>query len=195
MLRALSPVPTWMVWNTVLALVPLALSFTLFSPGRRRRSIGWWLGLAIFVVALPNAPYVLTDVIHLVDDARDGVLIRTVLLYCGFVTVGVVAYTVSVARLFAFLRRAGMGALALVGAEIGVHSVVAVGVLIGRYGRWNSWDAGTRPWAVVSDAASWASPRAVLAVMLLAIGLAAITATLRLATAGAKAVVRLPGVS
>ena len=195
MLRAFSPVPTWMVWNTILALVPLALSFTLFSPARRPRSVGWWFGLAIFVASLPNAPYVLTDVIHLVDDARDGVLIRTVLLYCGFVTVGVVAYTVSVARLFAFLRRAGMGALALVGAEIGVHSVVAVGVLIGRYGRWNSWDAGTRPWAVVSDAASWASPRAVLAVMLLAIGLAAITATLRLATAGAKAVVRLPGVS
>ena len=195
MLRAFSPVPTWMVWNTVLALVPLALSFTLFSPARRHRSVGWWLGLGIFVVALPNAPYVLTDVIHLVDDARDGVLIRTVLLYSGFVAVGVVAYTVSVARLFAFFRRAGMGALSLVGAEIGVHSVVAVGVLIGRYGRWNSWDVGTRPWAVVRDAASWASPRAVLAVALFAIGLAAITATLRLATVGAKAVVRLPRLS
>ncbi len=70
MLRALSPVPTWMVWNTMLALVPLALSFTLFSPGRRCRSMGWWFGFAVFVAALPNAPYVLTDVIHLVDDAR-----------------------------------------------------------------------------------------------------------------------------
>ncbi len=194
MLRALSPVPTWMVWNTMLALVPLALSFTLFSPGRRCRSMGWWFGFAVFVAALPNAPYVLTDVIHLVDDARDGVLIRTVLLYSGFVTVGVVAYTVSVARLFAFLRRAGLGSLAMVGAEIGVHGVVAVGVLIGRYGRWNSWDAATRPWAVVADAASWASPRALFAVVLFAVGLAMITATLRLATVGVAAVVRRPGI-
>lgn len=104
MLRSVSPVPTWMVWNTVLALVPLALSITLFSPARRIRSVSWWVGLAAFFAVLPNAPYVLTD------------------------------------------------------------------------------------------SASWASPRALLAVALLAIGLATISATLRLATIGARTAARLPGI-
>ena len=186
MLRTLVPVPLWMVWNTLLAMVPLALSFGLFSQVRQSRSVAWWIGLGVFLVALPNAPYDLTDVIHLIDDARDGVLIRTVLLYSGFIAVGVAAYTISVARLIVYLRRAGLGVRATVAAELAVHGVVAIGVLIGRYGRWNSWDAGTRPWAVVRDSAAWASPRAFLAVFLLAAGLVAVTATLRLAAVGAK---------
>ena len=192
MIRALSPVPIWMLWNTVLAMVPLVLSFGLFSPYRQSRSLAWWMGLGLFLVALPNAPYVLTDVIHLIDDARDGVLIRTVMIYSGFIAVGVAAYTVSVARLVAYLKRTGFGVRSAVVVELGVHGVVAVGVLIGRYGRWNSWDAGTRPWAVVHDSAAWASPRAFLAVFLLAVGLVAVTATLRLAAVGAKSLVRLP---
>jgi Protein of unknown function (DUF1361). len=93
-----------MVWNTLLAMVPLAL---------------------------PNAPYVLTDLIHLIDDARDGVLIRTVLLYSGFIAVGVGAYTVSVARFIAFLRRAGLGVRTTVAGTLRLAAV-------GAKSAWNS---------------------------------------------------------
>ena len=75
----------FMVWNTFLAIVPLVISLWLFrgqpTPllgGDRRRSpralprpsILWWIGFATFIAFLPNAPYVLTDIIHLIREIR-----------------------------------------------------------------------------------------------------------------------------
>ncbi|MCY7282219.1 MAG: DUF1361 domain-containing protein, partial [Cyanobacteria bacterium CAN_BIN43] len=72
----------WMGWNLFLAIVPLILSVLLFrrtqlnssaiveSRHRRRRSWLWWLGVLTFIAFLPNAPYILTDVIHFINDVR-----------------------------------------------------------------------------------------------------------------------------
>lgn len=180
------PVPFFMAWNTLLALVPLALALGLFRRRARVDGALWWIGLAAFLVMLPNAPYVLTDVIHLVEDAHGGVLIRTAIAYAAFFTVGVLAYTVSVARLMGFLRGRGLPAPARATVEVALHLVVAVGVLIGRFARFNSWDLGLRPDRVVLDSLGWASPRAVVAVVLLAGGLAVVTATLRCAARGVR---------
>lgn len=185
-IRALSPVPFFMVWNSVLAAVPLVLACALFRRGVRGGGVLWWAGLVAFVVTLPNAPYVLTDVVHLIDVAHDGVLLRTAIAYAGFVSFGMLAYTVSVARFSGHLRRAGLGLGAALGVEVALHGIVAIGVLIGRYGRWNSWDLGTRPFRVVADSAGYASPRALVAVVLFATGIGLIAATLRLAVHGVR---------
>ncbi len=60
---------SWMTWNLFLAFIPLALSVWLFR-FRRGSSWLWWLGFLVFYAFLPNAPYLLTDVIHLIDDIR-----------------------------------------------------------------------------------------------------------------------------
>ena len=49
----------WMVWNLILASVPLALAVPVFRH-RGPRRVGWWLGLGLLVLFLPNAPYVVT---------------------------------------------------------------------------------------------------------------------------------------
>jgi len=185
-MRALVPVPFFMVWNTVLALIPLAFALGLFRRRARVDAASWWIGLAVFLVMLPNAPYVLTDVIHLVDDAHGGMAIRTAVAYAVFFSVGVLAYTISVGRLMAFLRDRGLTPAARATGEVALHVVVAIGVLIGRYGRFNSWDLGLRPERVLTDSLGWASPRAAVAVVLLAGGLAVVTATLRCAARGAR---------
>src|SRR5215813_31019 len=59
----------WMAWNTGLAAVPLVLALLLFRQGRRR-TVPWWAGAVAFVAFLPNAPCVLTDVVHLLGDLR-----------------------------------------------------------------------------------------------------------------------------
>ena len=70
-------------------------------------------------------------------------LLRTAVAYAAFVSFGMLAYTVSVARFSRHLRRAGLSLGAALGVEAALHGIVAVGVLVGRYGRWNSWDLGT----------------------------------------------------
>ena len=54
------------IWNLFLALIPLLFSFYLFRPSVSR-SVIWWASLVIFIAFLPNAPYILTDTIHLLE--------------------------------------------------------------------------------------------------------------------------------
>ena len=65
-----------MIWNTFLAVVPLLLSFWLFRrskpKGNWSRSPFWCVIFAVFVGFLPNAPYILTDIIHYIRLIRWG---------------------------------------------------------------------------------------------------------------------------
>src|SRR5258707_813088 len=65
------PVHGFMLWNAFLAGCPAALALALFTrPAPERRGVLWWAGLAAWVLFLPNAPYVLTDVVHMIDDIQ-----------------------------------------------------------------------------------------------------------------------------
>lgn len=143
----------WMTWNTVLAWLPVGLALGLF---RRRdhdqpRSPLWWVGLGVFVLFLPNAPYVVTDLIHLGDDVRrvpgNWPVITAVLpVYAVFIASGFLAYYLALRELGRYLDRVGYRAwwgLSLIGA----HAVCAVGVFLGRYHvtRLNSWEPVVQP--------------------------------------------------
>ena len=138
----------WMAWNLMLALVPLALASVLFLH-TGRRSAAWWLCAGVFVAFLPNAPYVLTDVIHLVDDARattsDAVWsLALVPQYAAFFLVGFEAYVVSLLLVGRYVRANGWGRWVLP-VELALHTLCAVGIHLGRFDRLNSWDAVARP--------------------------------------------------
>ncbi len=149
----------WMVWNSLLALVPLVFAVFLFTEPRVRPRVLWWLGLAIFVAFLPNGPYVITDLIHLKHDAlalreRETATVALVLSYSLVVLVGVLAYTGSLALLRRYLLRRGWTSRRAYALELGLHALCAVGVLLGRIARFNSWDLGTRPLDVLDHAVS-----------------------------------------
>ena len=57
--------------NLFLAFVPVALAPFVFRH-RGERTPLWWTGLALFVLFLPNAPYVITDLVHLDGDVRSA---------------------------------------------------------------------------------------------------------------------------
>jgi uncharacterized membrane protein len=142
----------WMAWNIALAVFPLALGALLFRRAVRRTPV-WWAGLATFVLFLPNAPYVLTDVIHLFDDIRgthsDLMLLGVHLpLYLTFFAVGFGSYVAALglARRYA---RAELTPLHWTGVELGLHVLCAAGMYLGRVVRLNSWEILTRPRAVV----------------------------------------------
>ncbi len=54
----------FMVWNLYLAAIPAVVALLLFRRPASR-SVAWFAGFGVWLLFLPNAPYVLTDVVHL----------------------------------------------------------------------------------------------------------------------------------
>jgi uncharacterized membrane protein len=111
---------------------------------QRDRPLLWWLGFLAFIAFLPNAPYVLTDVIHLIRDIRAPYsvwIISLVLIpqYLLFIVVGFEAYVLSLMNCGEYLKRQGWGKLIIV-MELIFHALSAVGIYLGRFLRFNSWD-------------------------------------------------------
>jgi uncharacterized membrane protein len=143
----------WMTWNLFLAFIPLALSFWLFRI-KRGRSLIWWLGFIVFYAFLPNAPYLLTDIIHLIYDIRtiQSVWMITLVLIPLYVLVifaGFEAYVISLINLGYYLHRIAKSQW-IVWVELITHALSAVGIYWGRFLRFNSWDFVTQPDAVLT---------------------------------------------
>jgi uncharacterized membrane protein len=146
--RQLAVMLPWMSWNLLLALVPWALAVWLFRGRRPIRGPGMLLAL-VCLAFLPNASYVLTDVIHLPRHVRaepsDAVVLFGVLpLFGVFMAVGFVAYVDSVRRISAWVRETGWSQRAGP-VEVFLHGVSAIGIYLGRVHRFNSWDLIDRP--------------------------------------------------
>jgi uncharacterized membrane protein len=138
----------FLVWNLFLAWMPLVFAL-LFSAARRGASLllvgGSWLAF------LPNAPYLVTDLIHLSghDDLWRHVLQFGFAAWTGTL-LGVVSLRivhVEVERRFGSL--AGWSLVAI------STGLCAVGVVIGRFQRWNSWDLVTSPGVVATSTFEW----------------------------------------
>jgi uncharacterized membrane protein len=166
----LSRYNSWIAWNLFLAFIPLALSIVLFrksnflerfsialskrslvdnSKSIHSSSLIWWILLAIYAAFLPNAPYVLTDVIHLIEAtwATPSVWVITLFyipLHFGAIALAFEAYVVSLINQSAYLRRIGLKRY-IFSFELLTHCLCAIGIYLGRFVRLNSWDIVTGP--------------------------------------------------
>jgi uncharacterized membrane protein len=134
----------FLVWNLILAWIPFLLALLFYDGFQRGRSrAGLVLVGAVWLLFLPNAPYMVTDLVHLgripgaplwFDAAMIGAFAATGLL----LGLGSVFLAHAVA-----LRVLGrlLGWVAL----LPVLGLCSLGVLLGRFGRLNSWDVVARP--------------------------------------------------
>ena len=139
----------WIVWNLFLAFIPLAFSFGLFLRRSKRRSLLWWLGYVVFITFLPNAPYLLTDIIHLIEAIRAGysIWITTLIfipLHLLAIFAGWEAYVISLINQSHYLKKCGARRFVF-SSELLTHALCAIGIFIGRFRRFNSWDLVTKP--------------------------------------------------
>ncbi len=136
------------IWNLFLAYIPLFLSVYLFR-WSKRRSPFWWLILAIFVAFLPNAPYILTDIIHYIKFIRQGLSDSIIIFaltpqYVLFLLAGFEAYVMSLLNLEFYLEKIGQEK-SIFAVQILIHFLSAIGIYLGRFLRFNSWDFVTQP--------------------------------------------------
>jgi uncharacterized membrane protein len=134
----------FMVWNLFLAWLPFVFALALYDRDERRRSrVQLGLFAALWLLFLPNAPYLLTDLIHLHESPRVPLWYDAMMLSaCAWtglaLGIGSLLLVHQVAR-----RRIGEKlSWALL---LPVLSLVSLGIYLGRFVRLNSWDALTRP--------------------------------------------------
>jgi uncharacterized membrane protein len=136
------------VWNLFLAYIPVFLSVWLFRWSDRRSPV-WWVIFAIFIAFLPNAPYILTDIIHYIwliqKRIPDSIIIFAVTpQYLIFLIGGFQAYVMSLLNLEFYLTKIGQEK-SIFAVQILIHFLSAIGIYLGRFLRFNSWDFVTQP--------------------------------------------------
>ena len=136
------------LWNLFLAYIPVFLSVWLFR-WSERRSLLWWVILATFVAFLPNAPYILTDIIHYIRSIRQGLSDSIIIFaltpqYLIFLIGGFQAYVMSLLNLEFYLTKVGQEK-SIFAVQILIHFLSAIGIYLGRFLRFNSWDFVTQP--------------------------------------------------
>ncbi|CAM3281652.1 DUF1361 domain-containing protein [Tsukamurella hominis] len=138
----------FLIWNLFLAWIPMVFAVGFATVRSRWALVPLGLGWLAF---LPNSPYLVTDLVHLGDDEN---MWRHVLQYGFAAWTGILLGVVSMLLVHRRLQRefgARWGWLAVV-LSVGL---CAIGVVIGRFQRWNSWDLVTRPDAVVIATLDW----------------------------------------
>ncbi|MDT7855295.1 DUF1361 domain-containing protein [Rubrivirga sp. S365] len=137
-------------WNLFLAAVPLAASTWLVRLDRRGAGGAALVAVgAVWLLFFPNAPYILTDLVHL--RGRPPVPfwydLAVLLSAAG---VGLLAGYVSLADVQGVVARRWGGAAGWASA-VGALFLGAFGVYLGRVLRWNSWDLLTTPLGLARD--------------------------------------------
>jgi uncharacterized membrane protein len=152
-LRAQQGSYLFLVWNLFLAWVPYGWSLWAASL-QRRFPRDWWRLLppgALWLLFFPNAPYIITDFVHL-RERPPVPLWYDIGLLAAFAWSGCFLAVVSLHTIQRLVRQL-CGALAswlFVIASVGLSGL---GVYLGRFERWNSWDLLLSPHDVLAAAA------------------------------------------
>ena len=135
----------FLIWNLTLAWVPFVIAVAAYARARRRIDALVWVLLVPWLLFFPNAPYLLTDFIHL--DEGPAPLWYDALMLSAFAWTGLMLGFGSLYLVQMILRQA-FGARVAWAGVLGALGLASVGVYIGRFIRFNSWDALLHPLAV-----------------------------------------------
>jgi uncharacterized membrane protein len=136
----------FLIWNLILAWIPLLLALLVYDRYRRGTPLLVLApALALWLLFLPNAPYIVTDFVHLSALSPAPLWLDGVEL-SAFAWTGMLLGFVSLYLVHAVARHRFGPAPSWVGV-LGVLGLVGVGVYLGRVKRWNSWDLLTQPGA------------------------------------------------
>lgn len=141
------PAYLFLIWNLFLAWLPVLMS--LAAVALRRAPMLAWASGAAWLLFLPNAPYLLTDLIHL-GRWGDVPYWFDLLLLLVFALTGLLLGFVSLKVMHQLVRHR-LGQVAGWLFAIVALSLSSFGVYIGRFLRWNSWDMLLQPNHVLGD--------------------------------------------
>jgi uncharacterized membrane protein len=143
----------FLLWNLVLAWVPFVFAGIAYTLATARRAVLYVLVVAaalLWLLFFPNAPYILTDLLHLgsMGDIVPGWY--DVLMLFWFAWTGLLLGVVSLYLMQDIVARAAGTAAGWV-FVIAAAGLGSFGIYLGRFLRWNSWDLLRRPGPLAGD--------------------------------------------
>ena len=172
-----------LVWNLFLAAVPFPFAWLADAMGRRGVR-GRWIVLpsVVWLAFFPNAPYLVTDLIHLKPGGPVPLWYDS-LVYFAFASTGLLLGFTSLYLVQSVVdrRRGSLAGWALAAVSIGLGGY---GIFLGRVQRWNSWDVITNPRSLASSVRQQvtdplSNQQAIIITLGFAVFMAAVYGTLR----------------
>ena len=146
---------TWLWWNLWLAWLPAIAAFVAYNlqmSKLRWRGFSVTLCSLFWLAFLPNAAYLITDVIHF--RPVEGVPYWfDLILFVAFAWTGTFLGIISLLLMQDVVQR-NFGRITSWLFALIVLALNSFGVYLGRFQRWNSWDVVTNPWRLMMDIAT-----------------------------------------
>lgn len=132
----------FLLWNVFLAWIPFCIAYALWFRNPKK-SIGT-LGIVLWLCFFPNAPYVISDFIHLLNGGSSSTI------WFSMIQVFLAAYTSVLLALFSiyFMKKYAQGKFSPILIRIGVWIAIVLscfGVYLGRFERVNTWHIISSP--------------------------------------------------
>jgi uncharacterized membrane protein len=150
----------WMIWNIFLAFVPFLISslmLILLNEGKLNKVL-FTIGVLIWIIFIPNSPYIITDFIHL-GTTRSIPIVYDILLIFSSATVGLYLFFHSLFHIEQIIKSKHKKNTSLL-IMIVFMILISFGVYLGRFLRFNSWDIFidhsslvNNIWEIISQAA------------------------------------------
>lgn len=132
----------FLLWNLFLAVMPLLISNIIFRFDLRI-GLRFYLLIGLWLLFLPNAPYIVTDLVHLVYRPPVPFWYDMLLVLLSALN-GLVFGFISLSQIEDILRKK-QRAKYIELFRISMMVAMSYGVYLGRYLRFNSWDAFVDP--------------------------------------------------
>lgn len=142
----------FLIWNLFLAWIPYVVSLALFIRYQQTRRLTLiMLGVAgVWLLFYPNAPYILTDLIHLKKNTGVPRWYDSLMIF-SFVGNGLLLGFVSLYHMQHIVKVRHNTVMSWIFAG-GSLTLASLGIYLGRFMRWNSWDIFLEPITLIKDA-------------------------------------------
>lgn len=138
---------TFLLWNLFLAWLPFLFAWAAY----RRPAVAVIYG-PLWLLFFPNAPYIVTDLIHLKHYAPVPIWFDAIMLFTFALTGLMLGYLSLYMMQSLVARRFGpVWSWLFVVVAVGMSGY---GVYVGRFLRWNSWDIFRQPLTLLADIAN-----------------------------------------
>jgi len=134
----------FLIWNLFLAGIPYAISQLTKRSSWFKNATVLLIGiLTIWLLLLPNAPYIITDLIHL-NHINSNLIWFDALLIFLFAANGLLLAILSMVDVYVIIKEKWNTIVASF-CIVFISFLTGFGIYLGRYLRWNSWELFTQP--------------------------------------------------